>query len=412
MQACPSPSRVRARGRRRRRDPGQRGLALIMVLVITTIMGAVSADLENSAQVNLKAAANARDQLQAHFHARSALEIEMFVLRFQAQVQRTLGQFIPIPLFELSNMIVSSDTLQTIFLDEDERKKALEEASENLLDFSDDPFGDFTGRFWIEEVVDENRKINVNNQQGIGCQNFTHLMLGALFDDPKYDVLFESLGESRDPVRNRVEIIANITDWTDANNTIDPVCMVTGDQNAGSSDEEARYRDLPYRARYEPKNGMLNSLAELRMVPRVNDAFMQLFGPYLTVWGSGTSGISMRTAQPVMYQAVIRAVMTRPWVPGDLERFREFMNEKALLTAMPGANLSPQIMKSLLAQVGFPIDEARFDELVQRQVLRFEDVSGVYRITAMGQVEDATAKLTVVWRDDGSTGEIYYWRED
>lgn len=381
----------------------------MMVLVITVIMGAVSTDLENSAQVNLKAAANARDELQAHFHARSALEIELFLLRFQGQIKQTLGQFIPIPLFELSNMIVSSDTLQTIFLDEDDRDIEFQASSDDPFGISE-PFGDFQGSFWIDEVVDENRKINVNSQ-GIGCQNFTHLVLGALFDDPKYDVLFENLGESRDPVRNRVNLIANITDWSDGNNTIDPVCMVTGDENNGGA-EEARYRNLPYRASYEPKNGMFNSVAEIRLVPGVNDAFMQLFGPYLTVWGSGSSGIAMRTAQPLMLQAVIRAVMTRPWLPGDEERFQEFMNQKILLTSMPGANLSSALMKELLLQAGFPIDEARFDELEKRNVIRFDDVSGVYRITAVGQVNEAVAKLTVVWRENGSTGEIYYWRED
>lgn len=408
-------AKKKSRRRRGQGSAGQRGLALIMVLVITTIMGAVSADLENASMVNLKAAANARDALQAHFHARSALEIELFLLRFQSQIKDTIGKFIPIPLFELSNMLVSSDTLKTIFLDENEREKL--EREKDIYDDDpfkiSEPFGDFQGQFYIEEVVDENRKININTESlGIGCQNFMHMLLGALFNDPKYDILFENLGESRDPVRNRVEIIASITDWTDANNTIDPVCMVTGDQNPGGSDEEARYRDLPYDARYEPKNGMYNSLAELRMVPGINDAFMQLFSKSLTVWGAGTKGIAMRTADPVMYKAVIRAVMDRPWLPADEQRFQEFMEQKLILTAVPGANLTADMMKTLLQQVGYPINAARFDELVRRQALRFDDVTGAYRITAVGAVNEATARLTVVWRDNGSTGEIYYWRED
>jgi len=384
-----------------------------MVLVITTIMGAVAADLENSAQVNLKAAANARDQLQAHFHARSALELELFVLRFQSQVKQALSQFIPIPLFELSGVLVSADTLKGIFTEEDKREELERMASleeESPFGLSED-FGDFRGTFWIEEVVDENRKIDINSNFGVGCQNFTHLMLGAVFDDPKYDILFENLGDSRDPVRNRVEIISSITDWTDGNETTDSVCIVTGDDSQSGSAEIGRYRNLPYNAHYEPKNGMFNSLAELRMVPHINDAFMRIFGKYLTVWG-GSSGINMTTAEPWMYQGVIRAVMDRPWVPADAQRFQEFEAEKSLLLAVPGANLTAPLMLELLRTAGFPVNEGVFNELVQRNVLRFEDVASVFRITTIGQVGDATSRLTVVWRDNRARGEIRYWRED
>ncbi len=401
--------------RRRRGGRERRGVALVMVLVITTIMGAIAADLENSAQVNLKAAANARDQLQAHFHARSAIEIELFVLRFQSQVKQALAQFLPIPLFELSGILVSADTLKGIFSEEEK----LEELEKLALDEDDDPFGlkepfgDFHGSFWIEEVVDENRKIDINSTSfGVGCQNLMHLMLGAVFDDPKYDILFENLGDSRDPVRNRINIISAITDWADGNNLTDTVCILTNDDSAGGGDEEARYRNLPYGARYEPKNGMFNSLAELRMVPGVNDAFMRVFGKYLTVWGGGTAGINMTTAEPWMVQAVIRSVLSRPWLPADVERFQQFEMERALLMAVPGASLKPEIMLSLMKSVGFPINDSRFNELVQRKVLRFEDVASVFRITAVGQVGDATSTMTVVWRDNRAAGEIYYWRED
>ncbi|MGF1510243.1 MAG: general secretion pathway protein GspK [Myxococcota bacterium] len=386
----------------------RRGVALVMVLVITTIMGAVAADLENEAQVNLKAAANARDELQAHFHARSALELELFVLRFQSQVKDTLGQFIPIPLFELSPMLVSSDTLRTIFSEEDEDSLF----DEDPFDIQE-PFGDFQGQFFIEEVVDENRKIDINSDSlGVGCENLMHLMLGAIFDDPKYDILFENLGQSRDPVRNRLDIIAAMTDWADGNNTIDNVCILTNNSSPGTGIEQSNYTNLPYKARYEPKNGMFTSLAELRMVPGVNDAFMNIFGKYFTVWGSGTSGISINTAEPWMLKAVIRAVMSRPWVPADEERFEEFLLEKAVVTAVPGIELEEESFRNLVEAAGFPVDEEQYGQMTQRGAIRFGDVSSVYRITSVGVVNDASVTMTVVWRDNRAAGEIYYWRED
>ncbi|MCA9549362.1 MAG: general secretion pathway protein GspK [Myxococcales bacterium] len=406
---------ARSRHTRRRGRRGasaqRRGVALIMVMVITTVLAAIAADLENETQVNIRAAANARDELQAHFHARSALELELFVLRFQSMIKGVLGNFIPVPLFELSGVLVSSDTMKGLLSEdgphhEDEAKKGSYALNQ--------PFGDFQGSFWIEEVVDENRKINLNSEGfGVGCQNFMHLLMAAVFDDPKYDVLFENLGDSRDPIRNRLEVIANITDWVDGNDTVDPVCIITQDTSGSGPSEDTRYNHLPYNANYKPKNGMLDSLAELRLVPGVNDAFMRLFARYFTVW-SDTAGISMQTADPWMIQAVIRAIQVGPPQPGDAEKFQKFEQERALMMAMPPPlnKLSMPVFKQLLQSAQIPYDDAKLTQLDQKKFIRFDDISSVYRITAVGRVNDASSKITIVWRDNRAQGEIYYWREE
>lgn len=399
--------------RSRRPRKGPRGVALVMVMVITTVLAAIAADLENETQVNVRAAANARDELQAHFHARSAIELELFVLRFQSMLKGAIGNFIPIPLFELSGVLVSSDTVKGL-IDNDRSDDGPSDEAKKGSYAADKPFGDFHGSFWIEEVVDENRKININSDGfGVGCQNFMHLLMAAVFDDPKYDVLFENLGDSRDPVRNRLEIMANITDWVDGNETVDTVCMITGDASVSGPAEDTRYTRLPYNAEYEPKNGMFDSLAELRLVPGVNDAFMRLFSRYFTVW-SDSAGISMQTADPWMIRAVIRAIQVGPPQPGDEEKFRKFEAERALMMAMPPPlnKLSLPIFRQLLAAAQIPYDEQRLQQLEQKKFIRFDDVSSVYRITAVGRVNDASSKITLVWRDNRAQGEIYYWREE
>lgn len=423
MNRLYTPTRVRARSKRSAanhptdgahppRSRRRRGVALVMVLVITTVLSALAADLSNETQVNLRAAVNARDELQAHFHARSALELELFVLRFQGMIKKTLGNFLPVPLFELSGMLVSSDTVKGILDEDGEPEDAIIVAEERT--FADDlPIGDFLGSFWVEEVVDENRKINLNaTDLGVGCQNLLHLLVAAVFDDPAYDPLFERLGDSRDPVRNRIDLIANLTDWTDGNDTVDPVCAITGERIGGSA-EDARYTLLPYDADYEPKNGMFDSLAELRMVPYVNDAFMRVFGKYFTVWGDN-GGISMRTAEPWMLLAVIRAVMRRPVAPGDAERFERFLDEWTLISAVPGGQslITEETFRQAMTVAQIPFDEEKLKRLVNQRAIRFEDVSSVYKITAVGRVNDASSRITVVWRDNRAAGEIRYWRED
>lgn len=387
----------------------RRGVALIMVLVITTVMGAIATDLANSAMVNVRAAANSRDQLQAYFHARSAVELELFLLRFQGQVKGALEQVgIPIPLFELSTFLVSSDTMKGIL---DRKERPVDQQKERSAALNQ-PFGNFDGSFWIEEVVDENRKININTPAG-GCTNgFIHLMLAGLFNDPKYDPLFENIGDSRDPIRNRLEIISNITDWADIDDNVDPVCSITGDSSIGTA-EDTRYDHLPYNVSYKPKNGQFTSLAELRMVPGVNDAFMRLFGPSLTVWSESKQGISMTTMEPRLMAGVIGAISPDASQPGAKEKFEKFFQEKALLMAFPPPlnKLTKDTFTQLLSTAGFNFDAAKLNSLIG-QGLKFEDNSSVFRITAVGRVADTTSTLTVVWRDDRNLGEIFYWREE
>jgi len=388
----------------------KRGVALVMVLVLTTILGALAADLQNEASVNVQLAANARDQLQAEFHAKSALELELFFLRYQGMLKGALAGFIPIPLFELSGFLVSSDTMKGLLK---ERRDTPTDEPLKANWATDQKFGDFIGSFWIEEVVDENRKINVNRPAALACINMVHVLLAGLIDDPQYDTLFETMGDSRDPLRNRLEIIANITDWVDSNDAIDPVCTITGDQSQSGVQEDLRYRNLPYGAQYKPKNAQMSSLSELRMVPGINDAFMKIFGPQLTVW-TDDAGINLNTAEPVILFAILRALTPGGPQPGDEERYAKFMDEWTLLRVLPPPmnKMSKPVFLQLLDAAQIKVDMNLFNQLESQRAIRFDDASNVYRITAMGRVGDTVSTITVVWRDDGQQGEIRYFRQE
>ena len=390
----------------------RRGVALIMVMVITTILAALAADLENEAQVNLRAAANSRDSLQAHFHARSALELELFVLRFQNMISSNpiVSNLLPVPLFEMSGFLVSSDTIKGI-VDRDATPKDAAIVDEDETD-SDRPFGDFMGSFWIDEVSNEQTKINLNGDYGVGAQNAMPRLMAAIFAHQKFDVVFENMGDSRDPQRNRLELIANIIDWTDANETVDPVTALSGDNVNGTS-EDTRYNNLPYNAYYKPKDGMYNSLAELRMVPLVNDAFMRLFSQHFTVWGDRNT-ISLKNPSPQQLRDLVFPTFVNPLTtPGYAGYFEKFMEAYTTMTALTGGmgKFTKDVLRSLLDQAQVPYDRATFDQLVGR--FDFDSEPNIYRITAVGRVNDASTRLTVVWRPVGNgPGEFKYWREE
>ncbi|MCI0525079.1 MAG: general secretion pathway protein GspK, partial [Acidobacteria bacterium] len=343
-------------------------------------------------------------------HARSAVELELFLLSFQAQIKGAIANIVPIPLFELSGYLVSSDTMKGLLTD---RKDKPHDAQIKDNWAADEAFGDFEGSFWIEEVVDENRKININKASQTNCLNMTHVVLAGLFDDPKYDELFETLGDSKDPIRNRLEIIANITDWVDGNESVDTVCTLTGDASLSSVSEDNRYRNLPYNVSFKPKNGQMSSLLELRMVPGVNDAFLELFGNYLTVWTDDV-GININTADPVLIQALIRALTPGGPQPGDEEKFAKFMEEYQLMKILPPPlnKMSKPAFLQLLQTANIKIDQSLFEQLAQKNILRFDDVSSTYKIKAVGRVGETVSTIIVVWRDDGGVGEIRYWREE
>ncbi len=402
--------KIRRKSRWKRRKESRRGVALFMVLAIITILGSMAADLQNEASVNLQLAVNARDQLQAEMHAKSAMELELFLLRFQAMLKDSLAQFVPIPLFELSTYLISSDTMKGLLTERkgeptDERKQSNWALGQK--------FGDFEGSFWIEEVVDENRKININKPPTTTCLNLVHVVMAGLFADPKYDELFEHIGDSRDSTRNRLELISSITDWVDGNDTVDTVCTITGDQSTGAASEDQRYRNMPYGAQYKPKNGQFASLMELRMVPGVNDAFMELFSKYFTVWTDDT-GINLNTAEPVLMRAVITAMTPGGPQPGDEERFQKFMEEWSIMRVLPPPmnKLSKPAFLQLLQTAQIKIDQNMFSQLENQRVLRFDDTSNVYKITAVGRVGEATSTVIAVWRDDRAAGETRYYRQE
>ena len=78
----------------------------------------------------------------------------------------------------------------------------------------------------------------------------------------------------------------------------------------------------------------------------------------------------------------------------------------------PLNKMTQQMFTELLDSAQIAYDPAKLTDLISKEMIRFDDISSVYRITAMGRVNETTYTITVVWRDDRSTGEIWYWREE
>jgi general secretion pathway protein K len=78
-------------GARRR---GERGVALLLVLVGIAVLSLVANEVRYNSMVELRLATNQRDELRAHFLARSGVALSRLMLRYQKQID-----MLPIPNF-------------------------------------------------------------------------------------------------------------------------------------------------------------------------------------------------------------------------------------------------------------------------------------------------------------------------
>src|SRR6185369_15286666 len=71
---------------RRRRRNRQRGVAIVAVMIAIALTLVISDEFGTSTNVDMMAAANYRDQMRAHFLARSAASLSELVIRRQQRV--------------------------------------------------------------------------------------------------------------------------------------------------------------------------------------------------------------------------------------------------------------------------------------------------------------------------------------
>ena len=65
----------------------ERGIALIMVLLLIALLGSVVADFQFNSRVELQLAINARDELQAEYNAFTALKMRALLLKNSAKLK-------------------------------------------------------------------------------------------------------------------------------------------------------------------------------------------------------------------------------------------------------------------------------------------------------------------------------------
>lgn len=267
-----------ARSRRRR----QRGVALITVLIALSLTLVLTTQFSTSTNIDLIAAANHRDQMRAHFLARSAVNLSELVIRLQQKVDKAgnqLSQLKGVQITEFANQLLLA------FCGSPEEVRA---AVGDAASLSKGLGADVGTCGVVGTITTDDDKLNLNCANSTFANaNITSIALNSLIYFSAYDPLFEE-ADAENWRRDR-QLQANaLIDYVDRNNS-----RGVGSASSAGTTEDYGYESL--KDHYKPKNNYLDTVGELKLVRGVDDRFWTLFGSAFTVYGGCKLNLSAIT---------------------------------------------------------------------------------------------------------------------
>jgi general secretion pathway protein K len=421
--AAPNTQRLRTWLRRQLRCR-QEGVALISVLLVLTLLATSVADFAYNSEVDLSGASNARDDLRAHYLARSGINLARILLRVQEKLidpnMKMLGGF-DLQIADYAPLLMAAFN--------DQGGAAMLGSLLGVDTGNIKGLGVDTGTFDMEmESLDGKLNLNCGGGVNTGAANVTQFAasLAAMFLPIRYNRLFEYPDE-RGQYADRLEVMRAIIDWADQDTVI----------FGGSGPEDYRYN--AGKDPYENKNQYYDTLEELRLVKGVSDDFIHAFGTGLTVFGNCKINANLATA-PVL-AALIMQYAASPSDPGlqwqnlslvvrYVMHLREltggFMDDKAFQAAIE----SPQAAASLFGMQGSqadgqslpPVNGIKMNATALKQAVVVGGPRRIWQLTATAKVGRIQKKIRAVWdvahismqssKQQMGSGGFVYWREE
>jgi general secretion pathway protein K len=401
---------------RPRNQKRQRGVALLMVLVALTILGAMTADFMETNEVYLANTVNQRDSLKAEYLARSGVNLSRLLL----SVQPLFGKSLAFPFWQYADLVIAP-------FSDPEGGGMADMVGLNLA--GAEGMGVEGGDFAVT-IVDEDSKINVNLVGDERLRDRMVQQLAMLTAPEEYDSIFDRMLEGGG-YAEREEVICELIDWADPD---EDLCDMSG------SEDPSYYQSLD--AEYERKNAPFDSLDELHYVKGIDDDFWTAFVDpdptdpeqrVLTVWGKGKVNVNSAPAQVLFSAACMLAMDETGMSPcmDPMQRLNLMQILQGVLlirTFMPFTKVADFVAaiespeeRLFLPLAGFPL----YNKRTANQILTTQ--SSVFSIYAEGSVErpnrePVTKRIQVVVDTEGidmldptrsvaaSGGSVLYWR--
>jgi len=430
---------------KRRRNDRERGAALVSVVVVVAVMAVTTADFAFNTTMDLAAAANARDDLRAHFLARSGINLSRLLFRLQQRIIDPNRKF-------LGGMDLQVADYAPLLMSAFNSKEgaALLGSLFGISEGEIKGIGVDVGTFDLE-VESTDGRINLNCGGGANPSSPSVVRMAAgltaMMMAPRYNRLFEE-PDSKGEYADRLEILRAIIDWVDQDTVM-----------FGSSAVED-YRYNTGKDPYENKNQYLDTIDELYLIKGVEEDWMDAFRSSVTVYGA--CKVNVNIATPTTIVALILQYAQTPTHPSMrwenvmlLSRyvvhlrdyFGGFKDEESFVraiidpmdvtltaykqgfgqisagtgsssstTSTPPKNVS-SYQQSLPPVIGVPVKKKPLKEAI---------VAGgprrIYEIRATSEVGHIKKKITAVWdmklipmsrtQAQAGPGGFLYWREE
>jgi general secretion pathway protein K len=420
-------------------------------MVAVAVLTALAADLAYESQVSLRIAANARNELQATYLAKSGIALSRLVLAFQAEVDEAAGGTTAIagapamPRPQLWKIApVDSDLAAALF---GGPARSRPEAATALAALTGTPAAGpqpyppavpatpaapaapappTAGSFEVD-IQDEGQKVNAQlegtdtGQLPAQVQAFWQLIC-----DPKWDPLFDR--EDANGVRtSRADLLVNLRDWVDPDSVTSAIAASFAPSGCaialppkpfepGFGDENALYDRGDVQDRYRTKNARMDSLDELYLVSGIGDAFMAAFGDQLTVYLKRDTLANANALDlfPLQRNAALMATNHADPKLQDLKFLLELQKAAQLRTMFGFFALTAKDLSEIVGGLGVSVNP----NAVGGTTPLFTDKSTVFRLRAQGRAGDVTKTLDVILRPDKIQptkpipGQIVHWREE
>jgi general secretion pathway protein K len=394
------------------------------------VIAVITTEFNANTVVDLSAAANARDEMRAHFLARSGMNLSRLVIKVQKDVFDRYRKYL--------GDVQLADYLPLMIGAFGGGKD--EVASMASLLGADPTAGQIKGLGLAEgefdlQVTTDDGKINVNC--AAGSQNTVkqvELTLTALVMPNAYDRLFEER-DGDGQYSDRPTFVKAILDYVDKD---------TAAYGANGQPEDYGYQALPQA--YRARDNYLDSVDELQLVRGMDDKRWELFGPAFTVYGGCKVNVGAVTDLNVIVALIVQAakdpndpVLRDPlklWALAaavaqartygmmfeDLNAFAEFVKDpQAALFGeqQEGAQANPQQNPALAGLP--PLEGVELDTQKLQQVARAGG-RRTYRVVASAHIGKVEKKITAIWDTDTTNqnmrdpkqnkGTWVYWREE
>jgi general secretion pathway protein K len=366
----------------------ERGIAMVMVMIAISIVLAITNQFGTNANIDMIAAANYRDQMRAHFLARTAFDVSELVIRMQRKIE---AKFPGIQVTEYA------DQLMMAFCG---NRNEISEALGVPVDKLEGLGGEIGNCGLIPAIDTDDSKINLNCAGNSDPAVYKSLKerVTALISFQAYDSVFNE-SDAEGWQRNRDTQVSALLDYVDKDSS--------RLQDRGSS-EDYGYESL--KDSYRAKQAYLDTIGEAKLVRGVDDRFWTLFGKAFTVYGGCKINLPAVDNVAVMASILQQAAenptdpvlqdQQKLWLLASViikarefgktfkksDDFISFVKDPAAAFATPGKNGGPPPTIPGLPpgqKIGLVLKKDKVDALVTFDARR------TYRVTAWGEINRA-----------------------